>query len=869
MKHINGKVRSLLLAALMITSVLAGSAAGAANSLGSASAESIAADDETATQDVSFDVTIDENSSDTILIDASEFETDGAELLAAGASSESESVVVDDTSVSDDEVEIDLINENNGSDSATITVTIVADTTDIDAGSSYEYGLTADDGDVSTSVSFDTDDGAIDDSSVVYQGEDVSIDVSGLGEDLELRELDDNTDYDGDDDSTLVREVEAGDDGVLDLETDDLDEGTDYVITDSNDSDAVQFEVAEDSLDADFDDAEISQEGTTSLEFDGDRADQLVEISADGLDEDDLEDLFGDNGEYVATNDEDSSVYVEVGPETELEIDDASDIDAGDYDFDIRSVEASDSDDDDDNGSSEDGTSTSASLSISGVDGYDFTETAYTDQVGDEASFTVLINDDSDAYVFVGSESANYLEIVHVQESDDDDDRRVTITMDTFAAGQEANGSEDAYDVEGDDNLLGVQRISTEEIPDGLDEPLEAGEYDLRLATSDEYDADGDEAVDEEGLSVLDLSEQNDNDGENNGDSDARTWIAEADDAGSFDGAAQLRDEVTESDTVAAGDRVVLEFDATGITGILEDEDVDTLNQPDAGVDFDIVTDEDLNEVDENETEGENESVFDLNSSNAELYVDDGEDKAYVVIDTSQVDGLEDGEDYTASLTVGDQEGVQNGEGIDESPYPYSDDGERATLETSFDFEDVDVSFEDTTNGDVEVGQGGSATVTASTNLAPGTEIDIELRSDDGQAFLDEETVDVGENGAIEAEFDTSDLNADATFDITVTDDDGEVVAEEDGVIAGSNGSDDSNDNNANEGNENNSTNDGNEGTDANSNDVGANEVAASASASAGSDLNMSGVPLSEVGIGILGLLAGFGVVAFAARRFD
>ena len=206
-----------------------------------------------------------------------------------------------------------------------------------------------------------------------------------------------------------------------------LDEGSDYVVTGSDDSDGIRFEVAEDSLDADFDDSEIGQDGTTSLEFDADRADQLVEISAEGLDAEDVEELFADNEEYVATNDEDDSVYVEIGPETELEVENADDVDAGDYDFEIRSAEA-DNDD----------ASTTASLKISGVDSYDFTEPAYTNQVGDEASFTVKVTDDSDAYVFVGSEEANYLEVLHVQEDGDDDDRKVTITMDTFAAGKRA-----------------------------------------------------------------------------------------------------------------------------------------------------------------------------------------------------------------------------------------------------------------------------------------------------------------------------------------------------------------------------------------------------------------------------------------------
>lgn len=89
---------------------------------------------------------------------------------------------------------------DNGSESATITATIVADTTDVDAGTAYTYAIDVDDGDASATASFSTDDGAISDGAVVYQGETVAIDASGLGEDLELRELDDDSDF-ADDDS--------------------------------------------------------------------------------------------------------------------------------------------------------------------------------------------------------------------------------------------------------------------------------------------------------------------------------------------------------------------------------------------------------------------------------------------------------------------------------------------------------------------------------------------------------------------------------------------------------------------------------------------------------------------------------------------
>ncbi|WP_449271632.1 DUF7827 domain-containing protein, partial [Haloferax profundi] len=195
-----------------------------------------------------------------------------------------------------------------------------------------------------------------------------------------------------------------------------------------------------------------------------------------------------------------------------------------------------------------------------------FTSSTYTQQVGDKVTFGVELEDTTDAYIFVGSEDVNYLEVLKVV--DDDEDGVVNVTMNTRTAGLETGDSDNSFEIEGDDEFDedfgtdGVQRVSTsddinnDEISASLSSPLEEGNYDLRAASSADYDSlpddNGDDRVeDEEDVATLDLTERS---------TDAvQSWTAASGTADNFDDTEELLSEVTQTDTIALGDRVVLQ----------------------------------------------------------------------------------------------------------------------------------------------------------------------------------------------------------------------------------------------------------------------------------------------------------------------
>ena len=236
----------------------------------------------------------------------------------------------------------------------------------------------------------------------------------------------------------------------------------------------VEFEIAEQRFSAEWDEDSVTQNDEVDIEFDSSRGDYIVEVSADGLNADELETMFGDSSQYVATNDEDDSVYLEGDTGTTITADVTDDIDAGEYDFDFQVTDTTASD--------------SAELEIGEENrNIDFSQSTYTEEVGDLAEITVQMEDTDEAYVFLGGDDVNYLEAVRL--IDDDNDGEVTFSFNTFTGSDE---SANPFEVVSEDDEVEMVTsdidVTDGEIDQNLDGEtenlLEPGDYDLRVSTS-------------------------------------------------------------------------------------------------------------------------------------------------------------------------------------------------------------------------------------------------------------------------------------------------------------------------------------------------------------------------------------------------
>ncbi|WP_332898724.1 DUF7282 domain-containing protein [Haladaptatus sp. CMSO5] len=525
------------------------------------------------------------------------------------------------------------------------------------------------------------------------------------------------------------------------------------------------WEVAVQTLttETDEDDTEVLQGDNAAIDVTSNRGSFQLDVTADGLDSEDLEEIFNQSSDntFVSENVDDDEVTLQVtGDDTVVA--NFSEFDTvGDYTFDFQVNDTTASD--------------SASVTVNELDtDINFGQSVTTEEVGDIAKITINMEDSTEAWVFIGGEDVNYLESVHVV--DDDEDGEVVLEMNTFLAGQGSGPSTNAYDVAGDDKLGsdGVTRYdennvtTNTDISPSLSEPLAAGDYDLRAASSNDIDADGD-VEDEKGVGTLALRERS-TDG-------IKTWVA-PDGAANSDDLEDLLGEVSESDTVAKNDRLVVQVEASGLYGYVDDEDLSTL--ADNGLELKL---EQTNEkANQNPVTLDADDLDSAGANAAQLYTDEDNNTFFVVIDTGAFSQMKDGQNYEASFSLaGENSDLADDLG---NFNEYVEDEEEESVSTEFSVEDADAEFDNLQNGDLTVAKSSSSMVSGTTNVAPGTELTVRLRSSNSDSpFLKSQTVDVQADGTFSAEFDMSDVATGAEFTASIRKG-GTVLGDEvDGVV--------------------------------------------------------------------------------------
>ena len=550
-------------------------------------------------------------------------------------------------------------------------------------------------------------------------------------------------------------------------------------------------------------------------------ADYTLDLTLDSGEVDDLDDDYDlDQEDAVVLRDvSDLDTDDENGPA------DFSDIDMGEYDFqfDVSDTAASDSasisvtEEDVDAEFTEDVTTSAAGDLVEfTVEMEDASETFI--QIGDEdVGFVDVLHvedDDDDGEVTFTVNTRTLGTAVDTERVYDSEDDIINSEVHGDDTGAEfydddednllnaSNNPDTSSDFEVYLDQLDLIDVADETAQEQLTRPLQPAEYDIITADfADEGEGEfgvnsDDEAEANEELSAALLELEAPTIG------DLTTHVASAADADEDDNVEDLLGSVTPREEIAEDDRLVIQVEATGFEGALVDStgDFDSLedgmtlaefngiinDSEDAdwaseGINFNVEADDATGNQDATELDLENDD-----ESQAFVVFDEDNGQFFVVVDTSAGDdvfsgSIDDGDTFTAEMEYETDEDDRyafadgpvepyNGEADNDEggpAYPYFQADSTVTSEATFDIVAPEVNFDNVNvDGNLEAENIEDAEISGTTNVAPGTDGEIQVSSTDAStSFRNGQSVNISEDGEISAEFDFSDQEVDDEFD--------------------------------------------------------------------------------------------------------
>jgi len=456
-----------------------------------------------------------------------------------------------------------------------------------------------------------------------------------------------------------------------------------------------------------------------------------------------------------------------------------------------------------------------------------FETSTVQDEVGDVTNITVQVDNTEDAVINVGSQNDdNY--VIQGQLEDDDGDGEVTVQFNSYTAGTHTSGYDldndgdlDATNVNYDESALGFDVTGdgdtddtgtidesdvavggntvlsvpgdddidvTEEkgsFADGRDflneDSLEAGSYSINVTAGTSPDVTAPDSV-----GTLRLNE--------NSIEGVQTWAAPSD-ADITDDDVDVYDRIgvnlTQSDDLAAEDVVVHQIQASGVEGAVEYEQEDNgasdttnafLNAVDADGDTSNgVKDAGLTLYVNRTDVGANADAdtLQLNSSNVDVVEDADNNTYFVAVDTSGVTFSDSGKDL-----IDEEDTSINATFAIKDSSPVSDDSASASALYTTSERNANLNLD--ADGLVTVSAAAGQEVTGETNVAPGSELEVEMESEnDANPFVIRPETEVATDGTYTATADFSDYSAGTNFTVETLDVDGgtEFSDEEDGRI--------------------------------------------------------------------------------------
>jgi len=673
------------------------------------------------------------------------------------------------------------------------------------------------------------------DGATIYQGQILIADVDGYGdnEDIELRRF--NADGDQKVGSLVAAlTIEDGDTNYALVNTENRNTGQYIISNQSNggdptsDANSISFEIVEQDLTVSFDDDEVADSGAnaeTTIEVESDvRSKYAINITADGLDAAELQQIFNASGEigpdnsnesfadnrsaiaqYVHDNtvselndsghaiDTDEDVLTVFNGEREFEIS-FDDIDTTDYEFEIDVVDTT--------------ASATASVTVADVgDGsLSFVEDVEIEQGGIAEITVSAANADEGTLVIGDEDDVGYQANVSIDDFGDLDE--ITIYFNTYAAGDDELGEVVWLDEDDEDDGAEISFNSATNQTLDLSNILAIGDYELTVSAfttgGEEYDDRFERTLDEpDDVGSLFIDERSTE--------DITVWTAadsnveevleeDADDQPDAIAEAIENDLITPADEVAYDDYSVHQLEITGFDGLLErandelggeasvEQQFLNLTQLETGDDGDSAVQLRIRETRDSVGPNADRQVANLSASGLAVVSDTDNDQYFLLIDTGAIEfenggSLDEEEDYEfeVEFELRDERLLNVDDEDDLEDFYEAVEAQFEVLERQA---ALDVSADDL----IEVESAADQEISGTTNIAPGSEVSIRVRGQGDARFgksVSEIVVDT--DGTFAGVLDFSDRTVDDEFSATlretgVPDDN----PEEDGIVVDS-----------------------------------------------------------------------------------
>jgi len=406
-----------------------------------------------------------------------------------------------------------------------------------------------------------------------------------------------------------------------------------------------------------------------------------------------------------------------------------------------------------------------------------FETSTVQDEVGDVVNITVQVDNTEDAVINVGDQNDdNYY--IQGQLEDDDGDGEVTVQFNSYTAGDHSNST--VLSVPGDDDIDNIEE-GGDYARGGLSgDTLEAGSYSMNVTAGTSPDVTSPDSV-----GTMRLSD--------NSVESMQTWAAPSDadiDDDDVDVYDRIGVNLTQSDRIAAEDVVVHQIQASGIEGAIEYEEEDGgasgtteafAQAVDTDGDSSSTGTADLTLYLNRSDVGANADPdpVDFGVGDPLTVVEDPDNNTYfVAVDTSDVEFTNSGD------TIVDEEDTQLNATFSIREGPLTDDQSSVSALYRTSERNADLDLDD--DGFVTVQAAAGQEVTGDTNVAPGSEFEVEMESEsEANPFVLRPEATVGPNGTYTATGDFSDYSAGTNFSVQTLDVDGDedFSDEEDGRI--------------------------------------------------------------------------------------
>ena len=425
-----------------------------------------------------------------------------------------------------------------------------------------------------------------------------------------------------------------------------------------------------------------------------------------------------------------------------------------------------------------------------------FADSTIVEQRGDIIEATVELTETDTATLSFGSESDGVIANATVEDNNGDDE--VTVYINTYRFLDTAPSDEIySVDSDSDDEILDQEQPQPSDPIDGTTSDLvDAGDYDLEVQAGEASGVGASSSVgpritSSDDIATVTLEERSTD--------TFRTWTGSSEAISSLSDLEDVNEalnegQITQSSDIAAGDIIVHQLVASGFEGVLdarEDEDVTN-----AFASIDGRSSGPIELTIEEASPGANQDAKEVvkgYGNNVSVVADGPNDTYFVVVDTGQGINLADDDatgqnaeslpsdedtELEANFTVfGDEDGTT-------WDFTTNEDDENEETFVEYTVEEPDVNVDEPFN----VSQASGQTISGTTNIAPGTEISLRVRSDDGvsPSFLKTANPVVQSDGTFSSTFDFSEQNVGDTYTIRISssniiladdvEEDGEVV---------------------------------------------------------------------------------------------